>query len=55
MLIEAFMYRSHPLTRVVADWSPGRDRRLQMIRTSFCFRHKRAGNVRFDRSSPAAR
>ncbi len=52
VLIEAFMYRCHPVTlavqRAVADGVIGR---LRLVRTSFCFRTtKVAGNVRFDRS-----
>ncbi|MGH7213542.1 MAG: Gfo/Idh/MocA family protein, partial [Tepidisphaeraceae bacterium] len=48
VLVEAFMYRSHPLTlavkRAVDDGAIGR---LQLIRTSFCYRTSRiAGNIR---------
>ncbi len=52
VLVEAFMYRAHPLTiavrRAVADGVIGD---LRLVRTSFCYRTtKVAGNVRFDRS-----
>ncbi len=51
LLVEAFMYRAHPLTaavgRAVADGVIGK---LRLVRTSFCYRTtKVAGNVRFDR------
>ena len=51
LLIEAFMYRCHPVTlavqRAVAGGAIGQ---LRLVRTSFCFRTtKVAGNVRFDR------
>ena len=51
LLVEAFMYRAHPLTvavqRAVADGAIGQ---LRLVRTSFCYRTtKVAGNVRFDR------
>lgn len=49
LLMEAFMYRSHPLThavrQAVADGAIGR---LCMIRTSFLFSIKSQTNVRFD-------
>jgi len=50
LVVEAFMYRSHPLThavqRAVADGVIGE---LKFIRTSFCYRTtKIAGNIRFD-------
>lgn len=50
-LMEAFMYRTHPLTRAVMervhDGAIGTPR---LVRTSFCYRTTRiAGNVRFDR------
>jgi predicted dehydrogenase len=52
VLVEAFMYRCHPLTaavqRAVADGAIGQ---LRLVRTSFCYRTtKIAGNVRFDRT-----
>jgi D-xylose 1-dehydrogenase (NADP+, D-xylono-1,5-lactone-forming) len=49
VLVEAFMYRSHPLTLAVADAvSRGEIGQLRLIRTSFCFRTaKTEGNVRF--------
>lgn len=50
VLVEAFMYRSHPLTHAVIDAIRGGViGRLQLIRTSFCFRTTRIeGNIRFD-------
>ena len=50
VVMEAFMYRSHPLTEaVLADVRGGRIGELKLIRTSFCFRTSRvAGNIRFD-------
>ena len=50
MLVEAFMYRCHPLTPAVkAAVDAGTIGQLKMIRTSFCYRTtKIAGNVRFD-------
>lgn len=52
LLVEAFMYRSHPLTRAVIDVvRSGQIGRVQLIRTSFCFRTtKIGGNIRFDAS-----
>jgi predicted dehydrogenase len=52
VLVEAFMYRSHPLTRAVRDVvQSGQIGELKLIRTSFCFRTtKIAGNIRFDAS-----
>jgi len=52
LLVEAFMYRSHPLTHkalgVVRDGTIGR---LKVIRASFCYStSKVADNVRFDPS-----
>lgn len=52
LLVEAFMYVSHPLTRAVRE-AVGRGDigRLRHIRTSFCYRtNKINGNVRFDPS-----
>src|SRR5689334_14308924 len=51
VLIEAFMYRAHPQTRaIVQAVRGGKIGRLQVIRTSFCYRTTRiAGNVRFVR------
>ena len=51
LLVEAFMYRCHPITaavrRAVAEGVIGD---LRLVRTSFCYRTtKIAGNVRFDR------
>jgi xylose dehydrogenase (NAD/NADP) len=52
VLVEAFMYRSHPLTHAVIDAVRGGEiGRVKLIRTSFCFRTTReAGNIRFDAS-----
>jgi len=52
VLVEAFMYRSHPLTRAVQEAvRSGEIGQLKLIRTSFCFRTtKVAGNIRFDRA-----
>jgi len=49
LLCEAFMYRSHPLTRAVLQAvRSGAIGRLRLIRTSFCFRTRRIhSNVRF--------
>ncbi|CAN5417415.1 Gfo/Idh/MocA family oxidoreductase [soil metagenome] len=51
-LVEAFMFRSHPLTLAVLDQvRSGAIGDLKMIRTSFCYRtNKIDGNIRFDRS-----
>ena len=50
VLIEAFMYRAHPLTQaVMASYRRGDIGELQLIRTSFCYRTTRIdGNIRFD-------
>ena len=50
VLIEAFMYRAHPLTHaLMASVQSGDIGELQLIRTSFCFRTTRTdGNIRFD-------
>ena len=52
LLVEAFMYRSHPLTHAVLDAvRRGEVGQVKLIRTSFCFRTtKLAGNIRFDPS-----
>ncbi len=49
MLVEAFMYRSHPLTHAVLQAvGDGAIGKLKMVRTSFCYCTSRiAGNVRF--------
>jgi predicted dehydrogenase len=52
MLVEAFMFRCHPVTlavqRAVAAGAIGQ---VRLVRSSFCYRTtKIAGNVRFDRS-----
>ena len=51
VLVEAFMYRSHPLTHAVIDAVRGGEiGEVRMIRTSFCYKTGRvAGNVRFER------
>ena len=50
VLVEAFMYRSHPLTHAALDAvRAGEIGQVKLIRTSFCFRTTRqAGNIRFD-------
>ena len=50
VLVEAFMYRSHPLTHAVLDAVRGGEiGQLKLVRTSFCFRTMRVGgNIRFD-------
>ena len=50
VLVEAFMYRSHPLIHAVLDAiRAGKIGQVRLIRTSFCFRvWKTAGNIRFD-------
>ena len=51
VLMEAFMYRSHPQTQAVIDAvASGTIGALKLIRTSFCFRTRRIeGNIRFSR------
>jgi predicted dehydrogenase len=51
VLMEAFMYRSHPQTLAVIDAvKAGAIGKLKLIRTSFCFRTRRIeGNIRFSR------
>jgi D-xylose 1-dehydrogenase (NADP+, D-xylono-1,5-lactone-forming) len=51
LLVEAFMYRSHPVTQAVLDAvRAGAIGKLKLIRTSFCFRTRKIrGNVRFVR------
>jgi predicted dehydrogenase len=50
VLLEAFMYRSHPLTHsVLAAVRGGEIGAVKLVRTSFCFRTtKIEGNIRFD-------
>jgi len=51
VLVEAFMYRSHPLTHAVIDAvRAGEIGELQLIRTSFCYRTTRMENIRFEAS-----
>ncbi len=49
-LVEAFMYRSHPVYKEIqAKIREGAIGQLKMIRSSFCYRTtKVAGNIRFD-------
>jgi len=49
LLVEAFMYRSHPLTHAVLEQlQSGAIGTLKLIRTSFCYRTMKIdGNVRF--------
>lgn len=51
LLVEAFMYRSHPLTRAyLGAIRDGRIGSVKHIRTSFCYHAKTIeGNVRFNR------
>jgi D-xylose 1-dehydrogenase (NADP+, D-xylono-1,5-lactone-forming) len=51
VLVEAFMYRSHPLTHAVIDSVRGGEiGDVRLIRSSFCYKTSRVdGNVRFDR------
>jgi predicted dehydrogenase len=51
VLVEAFMYRSHPLTHAVIDSvRAGEIGDVRLIRTSFCYKTGRVdGNVRFER------
>src|SRR5579884_3712182 len=50
VLMEAFMYRSHPQTLAVIEAvRAGAIGQVRLIRTSFCYRTMRiAGNIRFD-------
>lgn len=50
VLMEAFMYRTHPLTHAYAELvGRGEIGDVRLIRTSFCYHTKRiAGNIRFD-------
>ncbi|MEM6259958.1 MAG: Gfo/Idh/MocA family oxidoreductase [Planctomycetota bacterium] len=52
MLIEAFMYRTHPQTRaVLAKVHGGAIGEIKLVRTTFCYRTQKIdGNTRFDRS-----
>jgi predicted dehydrogenase len=52
VLVEAFMYRSHPLTHAVIDSvRAGEIGNVRLIRSSFCYKTGRVdGNVRFDRA-----
>jgi len=51
VLVEAFMYRSHPLTHSFIDAVRGGEiGDVKLVRTSFCYKTSRIdGNVRFDR------
>ena len=50
LVMEAFMYRTHPLTHAVIEAvRGGLIGELRLIRTSFCYRSSRVeGNIRFD-------
>ena len=50
VLVEAFMYRAHPLTHAVVETvRAGGIGELKLVRTSFCYRTTRIdGNIRFD-------
>jgi predicted dehydrogenase len=52
VLIEAFMYRAHPLTHAVIEAvKSGAIGDVRLVRTSFCYRTTRvANNIRFDAS-----
>jgi len=51
VLVEAFMYRSHPLTHaVLAAVRGGEIGDARLIRTSFCYRTTRMENIRFNKS-----
>lgn len=52
LLVEAFMYRSHPLTHaVLAKLREGAIGEVRLVRTSFCYFTSRVdGNIRFDAS-----
>jgi predicted dehydrogenase len=49
LLVEAFMYRSHPLTHAVLQQvRQGAIGQVKLVRTSFCYRTSRVeGNIRF--------
>ena len=51
VLVEAFMYRSHPQTKaVLEEIRNGVIGRVKLIRTSFCYRTRKVdGNIRFSR------
>jgi len=52
LLVEAFMYRTHPQTRAVLKAvRSGAIGKVRTIRTTFCYRTKKInGNTRFDRA-----
>lgn len=52
LLVEAFMYRTHPQTKaVLAKIKEGAIGEVKLIRTTFCYRtEKIRGNTRFDQS-----
>ena len=51
VLVEAFMYRSHPLTHaVINSVNRGEIGELRSIRTSFCYRTTRTDNIRFSKT-----
>ncbi len=50
LLVEAFMYRTHPLTAaVLRDVRAGRIGRLRLIRASFCYQTDNLANIRFSK------
>ena len=57
LLVEAFMYRSHPMMLAAIDAvRRGEIGRVKLIRSSFCYNTKRVeGNIRFDASLAGGR
>lgn len=50
LLVEAFMYRSHPLTqKVLREIRAGQIGRLRLIRSSFCYQTSNLENIRFSK------
>jgi len=50
LLVEAFMYRTHPLTgQVLKEIREGRIGKLKLIRTSFCYQTDNLANIRFSK------
>lgn len=52
VIVEAFMYRCHPQTKLIVDHiAAGHIGQVRLIRTNFCYCTRRIdGNVRFDRT-----
>jgi predicted dehydrogenase len=51
LLVEAFMYRSHPLMQAVLhEVRIGRIGRVRLIRSSFCYQTSNLGNIRFSKA-----